>query len=98
MPAVIKHVQPDRYRVTFFDAESAPHYDGMAALWFKDADKARRWYTTPDMVTALNDGFFEVTDQKPVVLVCEEHVIMSGSVISANDTNSYQLSTYGLQR
>ena len=30
MPAVIKHVQPDRYRVTFFDAANAPRYDGMA--------------------------------------------------------------------
>lgn len=78
MPAVIKHVQPDRYQVTFFDAASAPQYDGMAVLWFKDADKARRWYTTPELVTTLNDGFFEVTDQKPVVLVCEEHVIIDG--------------------
>jgi len=78
MPAVIKHVQPDHYRVTFFDATNEPPYDGMAVLWFKDADKARRWYTTPDLATALNDGFFELTDQNPVVLVCEEYVIVDG--------------------
>ena len=78
MPAVIKHVQPDHYRVTFFDAANEPQYDGMAVLWFKDPDKALRWYTTPDLATALNDGFFEMTDQKPVVLVCEDHVIKEG--------------------
>jgi hypothetical protein len=76
MPAVIKHVQPQGYRVTFFDAD-AP-FDGMATLYFADPEKARRWYTTADLATALNDGFFEVTDGKPVVLVCEEHVIVDG--------------------
>ena len=76
MPAVIKHVQPQGYRVTFFDAD-AP-FDGMATLYFADPEKARRWYTTADLATALNDGFFEMTDQKPVVLVCEEHVIKEG--------------------
>jgi len=80
MPAVIKHVQPDRYRVTIFDAGNEPQYDGMAVLWFKDSERARRWYTTPDLATVLNDGFFEMTDQKPVVLVCEEHVIVDGPV------------------
>lgn len=78
MPAVIKHVQPDHYRVTFFDAAKEPQFDGMAVLWFEDADRAKRWYTTPDMATALNDGFFALTDQKPVVLVCKEHVIVDG--------------------
>jgi len=78
MPAVIEHVQPDHYRVTFFDSANEPQYDGMAVLWFNDADRARRWYATSDMVTTLNDGFFELTDQKPVVLVCEEHVIVDG--------------------
>lgn len=76
MPAVIKHVQPEGYCVTFFDAD-AP-FDGMATLYFADPEKARRWYTTADLATALNDGFFAVTDGKPVVLVCEEHVIVDG--------------------
>ena len=76
MPAVIEHVQPQRYSVTFFDGDAS--YDGMASLWFEDAEKAKRWYTTADLATALNDGFFAVTDQKPVVLVCEEHVIVDG--------------------
>ena len=78
MPAVIKHVQPDQYRVTFFDAAEDARYDGMAVLCFKDPDKARRWYTTPDLATALGDGFFEMTDQKPTVLVCKEHVVVDG--------------------
>lgn len=80
MPAVIKHVQPEGYRVTFFDISSdkrAP-FDGMATLYFADPEKARRWYPTADLATALNDGFFEVTDGKPVVLVCEEQVIVDG--------------------
>ena len=76
MPAVIKHVQPEGYCVTFFDADSS--FDGMATLYFADPEKARRWYTTADLATALNDGFFEVTDGKPVVLVCEEHVVVDG--------------------
>ena len=37
MPAVIKHVQPDHYRVTFFDAQDNTHYDGMAVLWFEES-------------------------------------------------------------
>jgi hypothetical protein len=78
MPAVIKHVRPDHYRVTFFDAADDVPYDGMAALWFEDEEQARRWYTTPDLATTLDDGFFELTDQRPVVLVCEEHVIVDG--------------------
>jgi hypothetical protein len=82
MPAVIKHVQPDQYRVTFFDAaddaSDAKQYDGMAVLWFKDAEKAKRWYTTADLATELGDGFFEMTDQKPAVLVCEEYVVVDG--------------------
>ena len=78
MPAVIKHVQPDHYRVTFFDAGVDVQFDGMAALWFEDVERAIRWYSTPDLATALADGFFEMTDQKPVVLVCEEHVIVDG--------------------
>ena len=78
MPAVIKHVQPELYRVTFFDPENKSGFDGMAVLWFTDAERAKRWYTTPDLVTTLQDGFFEMTDQQPVVLVCEEHVIVDG--------------------
>ena len=78
MPAVIKHVQPDQYAVTFFDATDNARYDGMAVMWFKDADKARRWYTTTDLLTTLEDGFFDMTDQKPVVLVCSEQVIVDG--------------------
>ena len=88
MPAVIKHVQPDQYRVTFFDTgngdtgngdtEKDAPFDGMATLWFADPEQARRWYTTPDLATALNDGFFAMTDNKPVVLVCSEHVIVDG--------------------
>lgn len=82
LPAVIKHVQPDQYRVTIFDASEdatdGAAYDGMAVLWFKDAEKARRWYTTSDLATALGDGFFEMTNQKPVILVCSEHVIVDG--------------------
>ena len=75
MPAVIKHVQPDRYCVTFFD--EGP-FDGMASLWFADAGRAKRWYSTADLVTELEDGFFELTDKRPVVLVCEEHLIVDG--------------------
>jgi hypothetical protein len=78
MPAVIKHVRPDHYTATFFDAADDAPYDGMAALWFEDEERARRWYTTPDLATALDDGFFELTDQRPVVLVCSEHVIVDG--------------------
>lgn len=76
MPAVIKHVQPVGYRVTFFDNDAA--FDGMATLYFADPEKARRWYATADLASALNDGFFAVTDGKPVVLVCEEHAIVDG--------------------
>ena len=79
MPAVIKHVQPDRYRVTFFDEGKHVTYDGMASLWFSDAERAKRWYTTADMVTELEDGFFEMTDKRPVVLVCEEHIVVDGA-------------------
>jgi hypothetical protein len=79
MPAVIKHVQPDGYRVTFFDEGKQVPFDGMATLWFSDAERAKRWYTTADMVTELEDGFFELTDKRPVVLVCEEHVIVDGT-------------------
>ncbi len=79
MPAVIKHVQPDAYRVTFFDDGKHVPFDGMATLWFSDAERAKRWYTTADMVTELEDGFFELTDQRPVVLACEEHVIVDGA-------------------
>ncbi len=78
MPAVIRHVQPDHYRVTFFDAQDNTHYDGMAVLWFEDPQRARRWYTSQDAATVFDDGFAELTDQKPVVLVCEEHVIVDG--------------------
>ncbi len=78
MPAVIKHVQPDRYSVTFFDEGQRLPYDGMASLWFQEADRARRWYESSDLVTELEDGFFALTDQRPVVLVCEEHVIVDG--------------------
>jgi len=78
MPAVIRHVQPDRYRVTFFEPDNGPQFDGMATLWFEDAQRAKRWYTTSDLVTTLEDGFFELTDQQPVVLVCEEFVIVDG--------------------
>ena len=78
MPAVIKHVQPELYRVTFFDPENKPGFDGMAVLWFEDAERAKRWYSTSDLVTELQDGFFEMTDRQPVVLVCEEHVIVDG--------------------
>lgn len=80
MPAVIKHVQPDRYCVTFFDEGEHVPFDGMAALWFSDTERGKRWYKTADMVTELEDGFFEMTDKRPVVLVCEEHVIMNGAV------------------
>jgi len=76
MPTVIKQVQPEGYRVTFFETGSA--FAGMATLYFADPDKARRWYTTADLATALNDGFFAITDGKPVVLVCEEHVMVDG--------------------
>lgn len=78
MPAVIRHVRPDRYSVTFFDAGDQVPFDGMASLWFADADRARRWYTTTDLTTELEDGFFELTDKRPVVLVCEEHVVVDG--------------------
>ena len=64
--------------MTFFDPDNKPKFDGMAELWFKDTQRAKRWYSTPDLATALEDGFFEMTDQKPVVLVCEEHVIIDG--------------------
>ena len=78
MPAVIKHVQPDGYRVTFFDAGDRVPFDGMASLWFDEADRARRWYESADLASELQDGFFELTDGRPVVLVCEEHVIVDG--------------------
>ena len=79
MPAVMKHVKPDRYRVTFFDEGEHVPFDGMASLWFSDAELAKRWYTTADMVTELDDGFFELTDKRPVVLVCQEFVVVDGA-------------------
>lgn len=78
MPTVIEHVRPDKYRVTFFDDADDSPYDGMAALWFEDAERGRRLMTREDAQAVPDDGFNALIRHPAVILACEEHVIVDG--------------------
>jgi hypothetical protein len=82
VPHVVKIVQPERYRITFFDPQEAtddPGLDGMAELWFRDK---RHFDTTlgreapPEI---MDDRFHEYADlSKGAWLSVTEHVNVDG--------------------
>ena len=81
-PHVVKIAQPERYRITFFDAQQVaddPGLDGMAELWFRDK---RHFDTTigreaPPEIMA--DRFDEYADfSKGAWLSVTEHVNVDG--------------------
>ena len=81
-PHVVKIAQPERYRITFFDAQQVaddPGLDGMAELWFRDK---RHFDTTigreaPPEIMA--DRFNEYADfSKGTWLSVTEHVNVDG--------------------
>jgi hypothetical protein len=81
-PHVVKIAQPERYRITFFDAQQVaddPGLDGMAELWFRDK---RHFDTTigreaPPEIMA--DRFNEYADfNKGAWLSVTEHINVDG--------------------
>lgn len=81
-PHIVKIVQPERYRITFFDPQEAaddPGLDGMAELWFRDK---RHFDTTigreapPEI---MDDRFHEYADlSKGAWLSVTEHLNIDG--------------------
>ena len=55
-PGVVEHMRPDHYRITFFDQQDDAPFDGMASIWFADAERGRQ--VTGDEVpeAVRNDG------------------------------------------
>lgn len=78
LPGVAKHMNPDHYRVTFFEQRDDAAFDGMAVLCFDDAERGR--YLTGEGTPAAvrGDGFSELVQQPFALLECEEHVIVDG--------------------
>ena len=78
MPNVIEHQRPDKYRVTFFEEGVDAPFDGMAALWFQDDERARRLMSGDSSEKIPDDGFGALIHKPPVVLACEEYVPVDG--------------------
>lgn len=69
-------LDPDRYTVTFFEqrGRSAEHvWDGMAAVWFADAERGRQ-VTDPVPEPARRNGFAELLDTV-LRFEADEHVL-----------------------
>lgn len=81
-PHIVKIVQPEQYRITFFDPQDTaedPGLDGMAELWFRDK---RHFDTTigreapPEI---MDDRFHEYADlSKGAWLSVTEHINVDG--------------------
>jgi hypothetical protein len=79
-PGVVAHMAPSRYAITFFDPRDgrAP-FDGMAALTFEDADRARAVTGRNTPAAVAGDGWVDLV-QSPLVRVnVTEHVIVAGA-------------------
>lgn len=76
-PFVARHAEPERYRVTFFDAAAdgtLPPYDGLAELWFRDREHMDAWFHGSKRgsdgfgkLTEGGAGFRMLTSEYPVV-------------------------------
>ncbi len=78
LPGVAKHLGPDHYRVTFFDQRDGTPFDGMAVLWYADAERGRYMVGEGSPDDVRNDGFLERVQMPHTVLECEEHVVVDG--------------------
>ena len=81
-PHVVKIAKPERYRITFFDqrdADDDPGLDGMAELWFRDAqhyDTAIGRNAPPEI---MDDRFSDYADiSKGSWLTVAEHLNVDG--------------------
>ena len=81
-PYVMKHAEPEHYRITLFEGHadgSESPYDGLAELWFRDEAHRQTW--VGEGSARGGDGFNEAL--KPgagFALVTTEHVIVDGEV------------------
>ncbi len=78
LPGVSEHLRPDHYRVTLFDQRAETPFDGMAALWYADAERGRHMLGEGSPVAVRDDGFLERVQTPLVSLECEEHLIVDG--------------------
>ena len=78
LPGVAEHLHPDHYRVTFFDQSDDTPFDGMAALWYADAERGRYMVGEGSPEVVRRDGFLDRVQTPYAVLECEEHVIVDG--------------------
>jgi hypothetical protein len=78
-PTVKAHMRPDRYSITFFDPRDgkAP-FDGMAAIAFADADRARAVSGRNMPSEVVGDGFGERIELPMLRVQVTEHVIVPG--------------------
>lgn len=78
LPGVAEHLRPDHYRVTFFDQRDEAPFDGMAVLWYADAERGRYMLGEGSPEAVRRDGFLDRVQTPYTKLECEEHVIVDG--------------------
>jgi hypothetical protein len=64
-PHITRVARPERYRLTFFEPDDSPLHpglDGMAELWFRDADHFRATMTAEAGPELVADGFGDYAD------------------------------------
>lgn len=78
-PGVVEHLRPDRYAITFFDPRDgrAP-FDGMAALTFDDAERARAVTGRNTPAAVAEDGWVDLVRLPMTRLTVTEHVFVAG--------------------
>src|SRR4051794_31607184 len=78
-PGVKAHMRPDRYSITFFDPrDGRAAYDGMAALAFDDAERAKATTGRNMPAEVANDGFGDRIEMPMTRLSVAENVIVAG--------------------
>jgi len=78
-PGVKTHMRPDRYSITFFDPrDGRAAYDGMAALAFDDAERAKATTGRNMPAEVANDGFGDRIEMPMTRLTVAENVIVAG--------------------
>ncbi len=75
---VAEYMRPDHYRVTIFDQREGTPYDGMATLWFEDAERGRHVLGRGAPEPVRRDGFVELVETPFEQLECVEHVVVEG--------------------
>lgn len=78
-PGVAAHMKPDRYAITFFaQRNDRVPFDGMAALFYADADRAASLTGRNTPPAVANDGWVDRVEQPMIRLQVDEHVIVPG--------------------